>query len=96
MATTARITFDRDVYAPGDPIAATITVTIEDAEPETREVTGTVTLSTGDVLTFAGEVKVDPPTPVAIGVSITGSGGFTWSQPLHPTPDTYVITAVAE
>lgn len=96
MAVTATVSFDKDVYHPGDIVTMTIVVDLPaDTPPVTRTISGQLTLSTGEVLVLSGTVQLDHDQPVTIEqVAITETGALLWSAPTV-SGNVVTLTAVA-
>jgi len=92
--TAAALTFDKNVYSPGDTITATLTITTEDPAPRAVGVSGEGRMSDGQTFTFAGSLVIDGRAAELLNTTINETGGLDWSvQSSNPRQVVWTATA---
>ena len=82
MPPTVTAVFDKPVYAPGETATLTLTVQAGDPPPESRTISGTVTLDDGTLVTFQATFQRDEGPARVVAAEVADPAGLSWSEPL--------------
>lgn len=94
MPTTTTVEFDREMYAPGDTIAMSVTVQTDDQAPQQRTIAGSILLDGGTTVEFSGTFAVVRGAPQIVEAAITSGGGIQWDPTPSIDPHRVVFTGI--